>query len=100
MCPGYQSDEDQTCETYDGQTYLLTFGIQTSYVSEAQKGRAIAVFWIIFNFGGGIGSLASFGINFHSQANTVTDGTVCTFKNTTFRAGVLIRCDLTSISHS
>nr|KMM68342.1 DUF895 domain-containing protein [Coccidioides posadasii RMSCC 3488] len=32
--------------------------IMTSYVSESQKGRAIAVFWIIFNLGGMIGSLS------------------------------------------
>jgi MFS family permease len=49
--------------------------IMTSYVPEHQKGRAIAVFWIIFNFGGGIGSLASFGLNFHSKVGTVTDST-------------------------
>ncbi|KJF60689.1 MFS transporter [Coccidioides immitis RS] len=34
--------------------------IMTSYVSESQKGRAIAVFWIIFNLGGMIGSLPFF----------------------------------------
>ncbi|BDD63660.1 hypothetical protein MPDQ_003250 [Monascus purpureus] len=49
--------------------------IMTTYVPESQKGRAIAVFWIIFNFGGGIGSLASFGINFHSKKATVSDST-------------------------
>jgi len=47
----------------------------TTYVPEKQKGRAIAVFWIIFNFGGGIGSLASFGLNFHSKSSTVSDST-------------------------
>jgi MFS family permease len=49
--------------------------IMTTYVPENQKGRAIAVFWIIFNLGGGIGSLASFGINFHSKVGTVSDST-------------------------
>lgn len=47
----------------------------TTYVSESQKGRAIAAFWIIFNLGGGVGSLASFGINYHSTSGTVSDGT-------------------------
>lgn len=47
----------------------------TTYVPESQKGRAIAVFWIIFNLGGGVGSLASFGLNFHSKNQTVSDGT-------------------------
>ncbi|EEP82994.1 conserved hypothetical protein [Uncinocarpus reesii 1704] len=49
--------------------------IMTSYVPESQKGRAIAVFWIIFNLGGMIGSLVSFGLNFHSQSGTVSNST-------------------------
>ena len=55
--------------------WVVQGAIITTYVTEAQKGRAIATFWIIFNFGGGIGSLASFGLNFHSDSNTITDGT-------------------------
>lgn len=47
----------------------------TTYVPESRKGRAIAAFWIIFNLGGGVGSLASFGLNFHSTSGTVSDGT-------------------------
>lgn len=47
----------------------------TTYVSESHKGRAIAIFWIIFNLGGGVGSLASFGFNFHSKSGTVSNGT-------------------------
>lgn len=47
----------------------------TTYVPESQKGRAIATFWIIFNLGGAVGSLASFGLNFNSSSGTVTDGT-------------------------
>ncbi|KAJ5160930.1 UNC93-like protein [Penicillium canariense] len=49
--------------------------IMTTYVKESQKGRAIAVFWIIFNLGGGVGSLASFGLNYHSKSGTVSNGT-------------------------
>ncbi|GLI81568.1 hypothetical protein PoHVEF18_009953 [Penicillium ochrochloron] len=49
--------------------------IMTTYVKESQKGRAIAAFWIIFNLGGGVGSLASFGLNYHSKSGTVSDGT-------------------------
>ncbi|CAK39218.1 putative MFS transporter [Aspergillus niger CBS 101883] len=49
--------------------------IMTTYVPESQKGRAIAVFWIIFNLGGGVGSLASFGLNFHSKTSTISDAT-------------------------
>jgi MFS family permease len=55
--------------------WVVQGAIMTTYVTEAQKGRAIATFWIIFNFGGGVGSLASFGLNFHSDSNTITDGT-------------------------
>lgn len=49
--------------------------IMTTYVPESQKGRAIALFWVIFNLGGGVGSLASFGLNYHSVSGTVSDAT-------------------------
>jgi MFS family permease len=49
--------------------------IMTTYPPEKQRGRAIALFWIIFNLGGGIGSLASFGINYNSTSGTVTNST-------------------------
>ncbi|KAH8690277.1 major facilitator superfamily domain-containing protein [Talaromyces proteolyticus] len=49
--------------------------IMTTYVPENQKGRAIALFWVIFNLGGGVGSLASFGLNYKSVTGTVSDAT-------------------------
>lgn len=55
--------------------WIVQGAIMTTYVDESQKGRAIATFWVIFNLGGGIGSLASFGLNFHSDSATVTDST-------------------------
>jgi hypothetical protein len=55
--------------------WVVQGAIMTTYVAESQKGRAIAVFWIIFNLGGGVGSLASFGLNFHSKSGTVSDST-------------------------
>lgn len=55
--------------------WVVQGAIMTTYVEESQKGRAIAVFWIIFNLGGGVGSLASFGLNFHSHEGTVSDST-------------------------
>ncbi|CAK7208041.1 hypothetical protein SEUCBS139899_010875 [Sporothrix eucalyptigena] len=55
--------------------WIVQGAIMTTYVPESQKGRSIAVFWIIFNLGGGVGSLASFGLNFHSKSGTVTDST-------------------------
>jgi hypothetical protein len=51
----------------------------TTYVPESQKGRAIAVFWIIFNLGGSIGSFVSLGLNYHSKAGTVTNSTYIAF---------------------
>lgn len=55
--------------------WIVQGAIMTTYVDESQKGRAIAVFWVIFNLGGGIGSLASFGLNYNSKSGTVTDST-------------------------
>lgn len=46
-----------------------------SYPLPDKKGIAIGIFWVVFNLGGGIGSFISFGLNFHSQSGTVTDGT-------------------------
>ncbi|KAK1635088.1 hypothetical protein BDP81DRAFT_491597 [Colletotrichum phormii] len=55
--------------------WIVQGAIMTTYVHESQKGRAIAVFWIIFNLGGGVGSLAAFGLNFSSTTGTVNDAT-------------------------
>ncbi|UNI17570.1 hypothetical protein JDV02_003900 [Purpureocillium takamizusanense] len=55
--------------------WIVQGAIMTTYVSESQKGRAIAVFWVIFNLGGGIGSLASFGLNYDSKSGTVSSST-------------------------
>ncbi|KAJ2993879.1 hypothetical protein NUW58_g1708 [Xylaria curta] len=55
--------------------WIVQGAIMTTYVDESQKGRAIAVFWIIFNLGGGIGSLVSFGLNYSSKSGTVSDTT-------------------------
>ncbi|KXN80617.1 UNC93-like protein 2 [Leucoagaricus sp. SymC.cos] len=53
--------------------------IMVSYPLPDQKGRAIALFWVVFNLGGGIGSFISFALNFHSKSGTVTDGTYAAF---------------------
>jgi MFS family permease len=55
--------------------WVVQGAIMTTYVAESQKGRAIAVFWTIFNLGGGVGALASFGLNFHSSSGTVGNST-------------------------
>ncbi|RMZ80828.1 hypothetical protein DV737_g2878, partial [Chaetothyriales sp. CBS 132003] len=49
--------------------------IMVTYTTDATRGRAIGVFWVVFNLGGAIGSLASFGLNYHSKSGTVTDST-------------------------
>lgn len=49
--------------------------IMTSYVKEEARGRAIALFWVVFNLGGGIGALATFGLNYNSTSGTVNDST-------------------------
>ncbi|KAF8072264.1 major facilitator superfamily domain-containing protein [Lyophyllum atratum] len=53
--------------------------IMVSYPLPDKKGRAIGLFWVIFNLGGGIGSFISFGLNFHSKSGTVNDGTYGAF---------------------
>ncbi|CDK25299.1 unnamed protein product [Kuraishia capsulata CBS 1993] len=49
--------------------------IMVTYSNDQTRGRAIGLFWIVFNLGGAIGSLASFGINYKSKKGTVTDST-------------------------
>ena len=56
--------------------------VMVTYTSEETRGRAIGLFWVVFNLGGAIGSLASFGLNFHSKSGTVT--------NTTYIAYIII----------
>ncbi|KAK8145838.1 hypothetical protein G3M48_003934 [Beauveria asiatica] len=49
--------------------------VMVTYTTDRTRGRAIGLFWVIFNLGGAVGSLASFGLNFDSQLGTVTDST-------------------------
>ncbi|KFZ24799.1 hypothetical protein V502_00721 [Pseudogymnoascus sp. VKM F-4520 (FW-2644)] len=49
--------------------------IMVTYTTDSTRGRAIGIFWVIFNLGGAIGSFVSFGLNFHSKSGTVTDST-------------------------
>ncbi|THH12989.1 hypothetical protein EW146_g7186 [Bondarzewia mesenterica] len=53
--------------------------IMLSYPPEHQRGRAIALFWVIFNLGGAVGGFISFGLNFKSNAGTVSDSTYIAF---------------------
>lgn len=49
--------------------------VMLSYASEGERGRAIAMFWVIFNLGGAVGGFMSFGVNFDNKAGTVSDST-------------------------
>ena len=53
--------------------------VMMGYPSEKDKGKAISIFWIIFNLGAVIGSLIPLGLNFHSKAGNVNDGTYIAF---------------------
>lgn len=53
--------------------------VMMSYPHEHEKGKYIAVFWVIFNLGGVIGSLIPLGQNMHSTAGNVNNGTYIAF---------------------
>ncbi|GKZ22447.1 hypothetical protein AbraIFM66951_008329 [Aspergillus brasiliensis] len=53
--------------------------VMMSYPNEKDKGKFIAIFWVIFNLGGVIGSLVPLGQNLHSEAGQVNDGTYIAF---------------------
>ncbi|KAJ5884087.1 UNC93-like protein [Penicillium subrubescens] len=53
--------------------------VMMSYPHEHEKGKYIAIFWVIFNLGGVIGSLVPLGQNMHSTAGNVNNGTYIAF---------------------
>ncbi|GME69479.1 unnamed protein product [[Candida] boidinii] len=53
--------------------------IMATYVPENFRGRAIAMWVVIFNMGAFLGSLASFGANYHSTKGSLNDGTYVGF---------------------
>jgi Ion channel regulatory protein UNC-93 len=59
--------------------------IMIAYPSEGQKGRAIGLFWVVFNLGGAVGGFMSFGLNFHSASGTVSNGTCRFLSHSLFR---------------
>ncbi|KAI9800960.1 MAG: hypothetical protein M1833_003097 [Piccolia ochrophora] len=63
--------------------------IMMSYPPEASKGRYIAWFWMIFNWGAVIGSLIPLGENLHSTQNSVSNGTYVAFMVLMFVGAVL-----------
>ena len=62
-----------------GMLWCAQGAIMMAYPPEGQKGRYIAIFWMIFNLGGVIGALIPLGQNIHSTTNSVGDGTYAAF---------------------
>ncbi|KAL0074477.1 hypothetical protein J3Q64DRAFT_1816344 [Phycomyces blakesleeanus] len=68
-------------------TWLLCTGvfwsaqgaIMMSYPEEKNKGKYVAVFWALFNFGGILGSVIALGLNLKNQAGGVSTGTYTAF---------------------
>ncbi|CEJ57892.1 hypothetical protein PMG11_06569 [Penicillium brasilianum] len=59
--------------------WIAQGSIMTGYPLPQQHGRMIGIFWIIFNLGGFLGSMISFGLNFSSASGTVSDATYIAF---------------------
>ncbi|KAJ1963638.1 hypothetical protein GGI12_001935 [Dipsacomyces acuminosporus] len=53
--------------------------IMVSYPKEEQKASYIAIFWVIFNLGGVVGALITFGMNFHSKAGSLSNAVYIVF---------------------
>ncbi|BDD59002.1 hypothetical protein MAP00_004237 [Monascus purpureus] len=53
--------------------------VMMSYPTENQKGRAIAITWLLFNLGAVIGAAVTIGQNWDNSSGTVTDGTYAAF---------------------
>ncbi|KAI5925888.1 MFS general substrate transporter [Camillea tinctor] len=53
--------------------------VMMSYPTEAERGRAIAITWLLFNLGAVIGAAVSLGQNWSVKAGHVTDGTYVVF---------------------
>ncbi|GAA5888904.1 hypothetical protein JCM5296_005038 [Sporobolomyces johnsonii] len=50
-----------------------------AYATEATKGRLFALFWIIFNTGGVLGSAIELGLTYHSTTSTVSNAVYIVF---------------------
>ncbi|KAI8064763.1 major facilitator superfamily domain-containing protein [Gongronella butleri] len=53
--------------------------IMMSYPDEKNKGKAIAIFWALFNIGGCLGSLITLGMNINNTAGGVSTATYTAF---------------------
>lgn len=50
-----------------------------SYPTEGNKGKAVLIFWVIFNLGAVIGSIIPLADNINSRGSSVSDGTYAAF---------------------
>ncbi|KAI8880879.1 MFS general substrate transporter [Backusella circina FSU 941] len=53
--------------------------IMMSYPEEKNKGKYVAIFWALFNFGGILGSVIALGLNLQNEAGGVSTGTYTAF---------------------
>ncbi|KAI7894819.1 major facilitator superfamily domain-containing protein [Mucor mucedo] len=53
--------------------------IMMSYPEEKNKGKYVAIFWALFNFGGILGSVIALGLNLENEAGGVSTGTYTAF---------------------
>ncbi|KAL9937313.1 hypothetical protein V8E36_003722 [Tilletia maclaganii] len=53
--------------------------IMMTYPTESEKGRMIALFWVVFNLGAVLGAAIQLGLAQNNQANTVSNGTYAAF---------------------
>jgi sugar phosphate permease len=53
--------------------------VMMSYPKEKDKGKFIAIFWIIFNLGAVMGGALLFGINFNNDTGSVSNSTYVAF---------------------
>jgi MFS family permease len=72
-----------------GMLWTAQGAIMMSYPHERSKGKYISWFWMIFNFGGVIGSLIPLGQNIKNSSNSVNDGTYAAFLVLTFLGAIL-----------
>jgi len=62
-----------------GMLWSAQGSLMMSYPTEREKGKFIAVFWVIFNLGGVIGGIIAFISNYSNESQTVTDETYIAF---------------------
>jgi len=60
-------------------SFFFQGSIMMSYPEEKNKGKYVAIFWALFNFGGILGSIIALALNLENQAGGVSTGTYTAF---------------------